>query len=77
MRNYNYLKKYETAVKREVAIRYAKAQADKLNKPLIHDSAVVQKEKNSFIKEESNKLLLDAVFYTSSYLQFISKIIFI
>ena len=58
-RYYKYLKKHETAVKREVAIRYAKAQADKLNKPLIPDPAVLQKEKDSFIKEESNKLLLN------------------
>jgi len=55
-RYYKYLKKHETAVKREVAIRYAKAQADKL-KPLIPDLAVLQKEKDGFIKEESNKLL--------------------
>ena len=54
-RYYKYLKKHETAVKREVAIRYAKAQADKL-KPLIPDLAVLQKEKDGFIKEESNKL---------------------
>jgi len=52
------LKKYETAVKGEVAIRYTKAQADKLNKPLIPDP-VLQKEKDSFIKEKSNKLLLN------------------
>jgi len=58
-RYYKYLKKHETAVKREVAIGYAKAQADKPNKPLIPDSAVSQKEKDSFIKEESNKLLLN------------------
>jgi len=42
-----------------VAIRYAKSQADKLNKSLIPDPAVLQKEKDSFIKEESNKLLLN------------------
>ena len=42
------------AVKQEVAIRYAKAQVDRLNKPLIPDPAVLQKEKDSFIKEESN-----------------------
>jgi len=59
MRYCKYLKKHETAVKREVAIRYAEAQADKLNKPLIPDSAVLQKAKNSFIKEKSNKLLLN------------------
>jgi len=53
-RYYKHLKKYETAVKREVAIRYAKAQVDRLNKPLIPDPAVLQKEKDSFIKEESN-----------------------
>jgi len=35
------------------------AQADRLNKPLIPDPAVLQKEKDSFIKEESNKLLLN------------------
>jgi len=52
------MKKHETAVKREVAIRYAKAQADKSNKPLISNPTVLQKEKNSYIKEESNKLLL-------------------
>ena len=40
-----------------MAIRYAKSQADKLNKPLIPDPAVLQKGKDSFIKEESNKLL--------------------
>jgi len=34
-----------------------KAQADRLNKLLISGPAVLQKEKNSFIKEESNKLL--------------------
>ena len=51
-RYYKYLKKHETAVKREVAIRYAKAQADR---PLISDPSVLQKEKDSFIKEESNK----------------------
>jgi len=56
-RYYKYLKKHETAVKREVAIRYAKAQPDKLNKPLIPDPDILQKKKNSFIKE-SNKLLL-------------------
>jgi len=33
-----------------VAIRYAKAQADKLNKPLVPDPAVLQKNKASFIK---------------------------
>ena len=49
-RYYKYLKKHETAVKREVAIRYAKSQADKLTKPLILDPAILQKEKNSFIK---------------------------
>jgi len=53
------VKKHEIVVKREVAIRYTKAQADKLNKPLISDPAVLQKEKDSFIKEESNKLLLN------------------
>jgi len=37
---------------------YAKGQADKL-KPLIPDPAVVQKEKDSFIKEESNNSLLN------------------
>ena len=58
-RYYKYLKKHDTAVKREVAIRYAKAQTDKLNKPLIPDPAVLQKKKDSFIKEESNKLLLN------------------
>ena len=42
-RYYKYLKKHETAGKREVAIRYAKSQADKLNKPLIPDPAVLQK----------------------------------
>jgi len=42
-----------------VAIRYAKSQADKLNKPLIPDLAVLQKEKDSFIKEKSTKLLLN------------------
>jgi len=39
-RYYKYLKKHETAVKREVAIRYTKAQVDRLNKPLISDPAV-------------------------------------
>jgi len=58
-RYYKYLKKHKTLVKREVAIRYAKTQADKLNKPLIPDPAVLQKKKHSFIKEESNKLLLN------------------
>jgi len=58
-RYYKYLKKHETAIKREMAIRYTKSQADKLNKPLIPDPAVLQKEKDSFIKEESNKLLLN------------------
>ena len=53
---YKYIKKHETAVKREVAIRYDKAEADKLNKPLTSDPAVLQKEKDSFIKEESSKL---------------------
>ena len=57
IRYYKYLKKHETAVKREMAIRYAKSQADKLNKPFIPDPAVLEKEKDSFIKEESNKLL--------------------
>jgi len=56
-RYYKYLKKHETAIKREVAIRYA--QADKLNKPLISDLAVLQKEKASLIKEKSNKLLFN------------------
>ena len=41
MRDYKYLKEYKTAVKREVAIRYAKARADKL-KPLISDPTIVQ-----------------------------------
>ena len=41
-----------------MAIRYAKAQADNL-KPPISDPAVMQKEKDGFIKEESNKLLLN------------------
>ena len=59
IRYYKYVKKHETSVKREVTLRYAKAQADRLNKPLIPDSAVLQKEKDSFIKEESNKLLLN------------------
>ena len=58
-RYYKYLKKHEAAVKREVAIRYAKAEADRLNKPLIPDPAVLQKEKDGFIKEENNKLLLN------------------
>ena len=58
-RYYKYLKKHETAVKREVAIRYAKAQADKPNKPLIPDPTVIQKEKDTYIKDESNKLLLN------------------
>jgi len=58
-RYYKYLKKHETAGKREVAIRYAKSQADRFNKPLISDPAVLQKEKDSFIKEESNKLILN------------------
>ena len=52
IRFYKYLKKHETAVKREVAIKYAKAQASKL-KPLIPELAVVPKEKASFIKEAS------------------------
>ena len=57
--DYKYLKMHETADKREVAIRYAKAQMDKVNKPLILDPAILRKEKNSFIKEESNKLILN------------------
>ena len=52
-----YLKKYETAVKRKVTIRYAKGQADNLDQ--VPDPAVFQNEKNSFIKEENNKLLLN------------------
>jgi len=54
IRYYKYLRNDETVVKRDIAIRYAKAQADRLNKP---DSAILQKQKDSFIKEESNKLL--------------------
>ena len=42
-----------------MAIRYAKSQADKLTKPLILDPAILQKERDCFIKEESNKLLLN------------------
>ena len=57
-RYYKYIKKDESAAKREVAIHYAKMQADKLNKSLILDLAIVQKEKDTYIKEESNKLLL-------------------
>ena len=49
-----YLKKYETAVKRKVTIRYAKGQADNLDQ--VPDPAVFQNEKNSFIKD---KLLLN------------------
>jgi len=56
---YKYLKKYEAAVKREVAIRYAKVQADKSQKPLIADLAVIQKEKDTYIKEKSDKLLFN------------------
>jgi len=56
-RYHKYLKKHETVVKKEVAIRYTKAQADKLNKLHIPDPAVLQKGKDSFIKEKSNKLL--------------------
>jgi len=41
IRYYKYLKKHETAVKRQVAIRFAKAQADTSNKPLISDLAVL------------------------------------
>ena len=40
-----------------MAIKYAKTQTDKLNKPLISDLTVLQKEKDSVIKEKSNKLL--------------------
>jgi len=54
-RYYEYLKKHKTAVKRKVAIKYTKSQAHKINQPLIPDPAILQKEKNSFIKEESNK----------------------
>ena len=57
-RYYQYSKKHKTAVKRQMAIIYAKSQADKLNKRLIPDPAVLQKEKDSFIKEKSNKLIL-------------------
>ena len=68
-RYYKYLKNYETAVKREVAIRYAKAQAEKLNKPVILDLAVLQKEKASFIKEESNMLLLNEESRVDTYIK--------
>jgi len=42
-----------------VGIRYTIAQADKLNKLFILDPAVLQKKNDSFIKKESNKLLLN------------------
>jgi len=60
VKNLDYiLLEYKTAVKREMAIRYAKAQANKLKKPFISDLAVLQKKKDSFFKTGNNKLVFD------------------
>ena len=44
-------------------------QADKPNKPLILDLIVVQKEKDTYIKEESNNLLLSKVSKVDTFIK--------
>ena len=52
-----------------MAIHYTKMQADKPNKPLILDLIVVQKEKDTYIKEESNNLLLSKVSKVDTFIK--------
>ena len=53
-----YLKKHETAVKREVAMRYAKKLMDKAQKPLSSDSDDAKKEKDAFTEGQTQNLMM-------------------
>ena len=55
-----YLKKHDTAVKREVTIRYSKKLMNKsLERPLIPDPAITKKEREDFSNEETAKLSMN------------------